>query len=357
MKLASVLVSVGYLSVTLDAAAADDNRRFSRVALLLPACEEPGLGASELRRAFALDLRDEGLSLAPVGELAPESDVLMSVASDCSGSGRLLLQADFASERSSRRLELSEIPAAQRGRAVSLALAELLARMGRASPPSEVPAEAPATATEASVAPASPRPPPRAPTPNPPSTSSSSSASRSSASRADERALPPSTPAPRRWQLSLAPELRAFRTTRLAGGRALVRYARFSVGIDLLTAHTSSATGSVRTLTPHAVCAYALPIAGAPDRGLFEVGPRLGAGRSFMYASASPIGRATSAADVYLDVAATARYSLRVASRWRVGLTAELGYAGGPIGYAGDQEIARTSGVFAGVLGDVAWQL
>ena len=58
--------------------------------------------------------------------------------------------------------------------------------------------------------------------------------------------------------------------------------------------------------------------------------------------------RQINAEDVYVDAAASIRYAFRFGSRYTGGLSAELGYAGGPIGYADDREIVRTSGVFAG---------
>jgi hypothetical protein len=364
---ASLLLSLACTIVAAPALAAlDEERPFSRVALLLPACEEPGLAASELRAAFALDLRDQGLALAPIGELVPASDVLVSLESRCQGSSELTIHADFASERQSRRVELAEVPTGERARALALALAELLALMGESATPVDgaaptpvdgaaptpVDGAAPAVASDSAVA-SAPSPAPESRRPPAPAPARQARSSRTAAQQVDVPEA--SSHAERPWRLSLAPELRIFRTTQLAGGRALLRHGRWGVGFDILAASASVSAGSVRTLTPHVSVLYAWPVWGSRDAGLWELGSRIGAGRTFMSATSSALGRASSAEDVYVDAAAITGYSLRVGNRWRVGLAAELGYAQGPIGYADNQEIARTSGPFAALLADVAW--
>jgi hypothetical protein len=358
VKLAlGAVASLGYLTAALTAWADVGPAPFSRVALLLPACEEAGLGATELRNALALDLRDEGLSLAPAGELAPDTDVLVRLEAACAGASELTIHAAFKGDRRSRLVELAEVPERERGRALSLALAELLRLMGQTQ---EASTEPPASTEVA------PGPAPRAAlavgptiTASPPEKAAPSEDSTTAPAPDEARDRRPEPPAKetRRWQVGLSPELRSFRTTTLLGGRAFIRYSRWSLGLDVLTANDAVPAGSVRTVTPHASVAYALPLWRLPGTALLEAGPRLGAGRTFMDVTAGDQARAGNAEDVYLDAAILARFALDWASSWRVGLAGELGYARGPIGYADDRVLARTSGLFASLLGEVAWRL
>jgi hypothetical protein len=338
------------IGVSTTLARAEGTARFSRVALLLPACELPGLGPSELRSALALDLRDEHLTLAPPGELSPSSDVLVSFETRCDGPSTLALRAEHQGERHARTIDLGELPAPQRARALSLALAELLSLFEHpATPPADIeapaaaepaPAVTPAPAPAKPAAPAVKAPPkvaPAAPPLAPPPAADRAPARRQSS---------------RQWQVALAPELRFFQTSLLWGARAVLRYRGFSAGAVILTTRTAVPAGSVVILTPHAVLGYSLQLWNSEAAEL-DVGPRLGAGRTFMNATASSSGRAISAQDVYVDAAAGLRYSFRIAPRWSCGFSAELGYASGPIGYADDQEIARTSGLFAGAVFEV----
>jgi hypothetical protein len=338
------------LTVSLNALAAEAPA-FSRVALLLPACEGPGVAASDLRAAVALDLRDVSLTLAPPGEMSSSSDVLVQVATDCSTYSQFTLQAQFADVRHTRHVDLSELASAQRARALSLAVAELLALFAEATDPSDpspspLPSTPPAepAATPAPAEPTSTVPPARAP----------------SAKAAVRTGAAPPVPAHRRgkrsaspWSLSVAPELRFFDTTQLWGGRAVARYAVWSAGLDLLRSQDNVLPGRVTTLLLHGSIAYSHVVSGARERSHLEAGPRVGFGRSFMTAEASSGAAAHDAQDLYLDAALTGRYSLRASPRLSFGVGAELGYARGPIGYADDVEVARTAGACAALLLDV----
>lgn len=332
---------------------------FSRVALLLPNCEQPGLNPGELREAVALDLRDEQLTLAPAGELSPATDVLVRIEATCSAEGELTVHAEFGDERHSRRADLRELPPPQRARALSLAVAELLALFGQ--PPStgsnqfpEAPAP-PATAGPAASAaqPAaptatsatSPPPAPKPAAPPPPRKAQSQQAE-----VPNDR--PTTSALPVEWRLSVAPELRFFDTNWLWGARALVHYGAWSAGVDLLRAHVSVPAGSVTTLVLHGNLAYSFELLRGSQRSAFAVGPRLGFGRAFLTAQAASTAVAYDAEDVYFDAAFGARYSLLLSPAFRLGLAAELGYARGPIGYADDVEVASTSGAFAGLFVD-----
>jgi hypothetical protein len=330
---------------------------FSRVALLLPDCEAPGLGTSELREAVTLDLRDAGLTLAPAGELSAASDVLVQVAMDCSANSELTLSARFANDTHTRRVDLGELPLLQRARALSLALAELLALFkqpsspvsteelgGSSAPPpaASAPASAPAArpATDAAAA----------PSPKPARPANAGPRPLSAPSEDRQRAKPTAT-----WSISLAPELRFFDTTWLYGGRGLVRYGAWSTGLDVLRAEESVSAGSVTTLLLHGSVAYSFVLSGGLERPQLEASPRLGLGRTIMTAVPTATARGNDAADVYFDGALGARYSLRVSPLFRLGLGAELGYARGPIGYADDLALASTAGSFASVLIDASF--
>ena len=339
--------------------AADVAPPFSRVAVLLPACDNSGLTPSEVRSALALDLRDEGLALAPSGELSP-GDVLVRIEATCTAGAELTLQAEFQHETRTRRVDLSELPPAQRARALSLSLAELLSQLGQARPPS---ADADAVAGSSQPAPTEAAPTEAAPTPAPAMSAKAPVQPIGKRPSEQHKLVEPqknrrgASGAGASWQLGLAPELRFFRTTSLWGGRALGRYAAWSAGVDFLNARQAAAPGTVATLVLHASFAYQFTLLGGAGRSLLESGPRLGAGRTFMTARANPTARAANAQDVYLDAAFGMRYAFRLASSFRIGLGAELGYARGPIGYADNLEIARTAGPFASLMLDAAVQL
>lgn len=348
------------LLLTLAFAALAAEAPFSRVTMLLPTCEQPGLGSSELREAVALDLRDEHLTLAPAGELSPSTDVLVRIEAGCAAESELTLHAEFGERRHARRVDLRELRPQQRARALSLAIAELLALFGEPPPPS--------TLEVAKVA----APPATAEATAPPAVSASASAP--SLPAAHEAKVPPphhdvqpsdgesrtdrphKGPLPAHWRVSLAPELRFFDTTWLWGGRGLAHYGAWSAGVDALRGQTSVQAGSVRTLVIHGSVGYSLVIAGG-ERSAFETGPRLGVGRVFMAAEAEASAQAYDAEDLYFDAALGARYSWRLSSVLHLGLGGELGYARGPIGYADDLPVASASGMFAALFIDTSVRL
>ncbi len=362
MKVGLAVVA-GLVGTTAVAAVLADEARASRVALLLPTCEQPGLTSSELRNALSLDLRDEGLVLAPPGEVSPD-DVVVRIEAACSADAELTLQVALQHETRTRRIDLSELPPAQRVRALSLSLAELLSQLDSARAPRAAKTEAEAVEPQpvSAEAPSSSEP---AASAKPPSTPSAKGARHAPKAPPAARPEPESPQKDRQspskaraiWQLTLAPELRFFQTTSLWGARALGHYGAWSAGIDLLSARQSALPGTVSTFVVHASCAYGFRLLGEPAGSLLEAGPRLGAGRTFMNAQANAIGRAASAQDVYLDAAFGAHYSFKLSAAFRLGLGAELGYARGPIGYADNLEIARTAGGFASLMVDGAVQL
>lgn len=349
------------LLMTLAFAALAADAPFSRVTMLLPTCEQPGLGASELREAVALDLRDEHLTLAPAGELSPSTDVLVRIEAGCVAEGELTLHAEFGDERHTRRVNLRELRPQQRARALSLAIAELLALFGESPSPSAreapgvaaPPAPAEATAPPAVSAPASTPSLPAAHVAKVPPPHHDAQPS-DGEGRTDR---PHENPLAAQWRVSLAPELRFFGTTWLWGGRALAHYGAWSAGVDALRGQTSVQAGRVRTLVVHGSVGYSLVSIAGGERAAFEAGPRLGVGRAFMAAEANASAQAYDAEDVYFDAAFGARYSRRLSSVLRLGLGSELGYARGPIGYADDLPIARASGMFAALFIEASMRL
>lgn len=312
-----------------------------RVALLLPGCELPGVNGAELRRALALDLKTEGLVLAPAGELSPERDLQLRVEAACPTPESLSLRAERAAERQSRTLLLSDLALDQRPRALSLALSELVSLVLRPPQRSEaLTAEEPPAAEPAPAAPA-PTPalvPPPAPIPAPPVVTLQSDTGRA--------------PAAVVWRLGIAPGLRFFQGTRLWGGELQLARAGWRLGGGLWMARNTATSGAVWTRLVQASVGYGFPLLSNAGGSLLESGPRLGVGHTFMSVAPRNGAQGHDARDWYFDGAWTARYSSAISTRVRLGLGVEIGYARGPIGYADDARIAQTSGPFGSLVFD-----
>ncbi len=306
-----------------------------RVALLLPACELPGVDATELRRALSLDLQPEQLVLAPAGELSPAEDVQVLVEASCPTPDLLTLRAEHGEEQQRRTLSLSELAVEQRPRALSLSLSELVSLVLHPAAPRPVES----AVVEPAVAP-EPAPPKKAEPPPlvaPPS----------------ERApFAPNEPPPAEkgdWRLGIAPELRLFAGTSLGGAHVSLERGRWRAGAGLLMARKQAPAGHVWTRLVQTSVGYSLPLLSNGRGSVLETGPRIGVGYTFMSSSARNGAKEHDARDWYLDAAWTARYQAAVSGWLRLGLGAELGYGRGPIGYADDVVLARTAGTFASI--------
>ncbi|RYZ02540.1 MAG: hypothetical protein EOO73_31365 [Myxococcales bacterium] len=324
-----------------------------RVALLLPACELPGVGGNELREAVALDLRLEDVVLAPPGELSPGRDVQLLVEASCASPDELILHAELGQERQRRKLRLSELAAEQRPRALSLALTELVSLVLHPSPPLPSP--------EPQAEPPTPAPPPppdsAAPIPakKPPPEPTKTSSGPVSGTLPEDR--PTRSRKHAAWYLGVAPQLRFFGGTALWGAQVQLSRARLRYGAGLLMTRTQASSGSVWTRLAHLEAGYGFSLWRSAVGAALESGPRLGVGHTFMSARSTGAATAYDAHDWYLDAAWTARYQLELSGSIRLGLGAELGYGRGPIAYADDVLIAQTSGPFASVTLDGALPL
>lgn len=348
--------SLGALLLTLSRSVAAAGAAPERIALTLPSCELPGVSASELRQAVALDLQPEGLVLAPAGELSPGPDVQVLVEATCAAPDELTLRAERGAQRHERALRLSELALAQRPRALSLALTELVSLVLHPPPPRrEEPAPPAPPMPEVATPPPAATTPPAAPAiaPEPDKLASAAATLPSPApaftAREDESDL---ESAPLReispiWRLGLAPRVRFFDGTSLWGAEAHLARARWRYGAGLLMARQEAAIGTVWTRLLHTSAGYGYPLWGHSGGSVLETGPRLGLGYTWMSAQPTSGAIAFDARDWYLDLAWSARYSAVVSGTFRLGLGAELGYGRGPIGYADDVVIARASGPFA----------
>jgi hypothetical protein len=327
VKRGASLLTLALLFASSSLAMAEEE---ARVVLLLPACELPGAAASELRRAVALDLRAEGLALAPAGELSPGRDVELLIEASCPAPDELTLSAQHEKERRSRSFRLSELSPEQRSRALSLALSELVSLV-RSAPPPPAALEAPVPAGPEPPAPEPPAPPPPRPL-----------LAEEITHQGDVSPVPA-----RRLCLGLSPQARLFDGTWLWGGELWLAHSRFRYSAGLLLARSATASGTVTTRLVHASAGYALPLLESAGGSVLESGPRLGVGHTFMAVepSGGAVGRA--AHDWYLDGAWGARYSGKISKTLALGFGVELGFARGPIGYADDLVAARTSGPFA----------
>jgi hypothetical protein len=332
------LVALALVSSSLASAAEE-----ARVALLLPACELPGVAVTDLRRAVALDLRAEGLLLAPAGELSPGRDVELLIEATCPAPDELTLSAQHEKERRARPFRLSELPSEQRPRALSLALSELVSLVWNPQPQPAVPEAPPPAAPERSAPepPATEPPAPPTPTPAPPPLVPEITLQ-------DDVAPVPA----RRLRVGLSPQARLFDGTWLWGGELWLAHSRLRYGAGLLLARSTSVSGTVTTRLVHATAGYAVPLLESAGGSVLESGPRLGFGHTFMVVQPSGGAVGRDAHDWYLDGAWGARYAGRVSKTLTLGFGVELGYARGPIGYADDLVVARTSGPFASLTVD-----
>lgn len=345
---------VSLLLATPLAVLAADGAPFTRVALLLPSCELPGMSATELRGAVALELQAAGLSLAPPGELAPSTDILVRIDATCPRGDEITLVAEFGEQHQRRRVELTELDRTQHARALSLSLAELLAAFPAAEPQSPAAPAAALPEPAPSSEPAHPGAPPerngpvekRAPPPSaakPPKAASVPRPAASDAQRSSARWA---------WQPGLAPQLRLFSGSLLRGGRARLHHEPWTLSADLLAASARAAAGRVTTWLVQLDAGHEAPVWGSREGLLLEAGPRVGAGIAFLHAVPDGMARAADALDVYFDAAMTARISFKLGRNVRSGVGAEVGYARGPVGYADGVEVARTAGPFASLLVD-----
>jgi hypothetical protein len=333
VKLGQALCLSSWLALS-NVAIASEGLPFSRVALLLPGCDLPGLGSGQLRDAAALELQGEGLALAAPGELAPQTDVLVIIEATCPADGEVTLSAEYAGQRHERRVELSELAHNERARALSLSLAELLAAF-RHDP-------SPAPSASQSAAQSEPTPAPMLPVeakPGPAAAPENTDGAR---------------PIDRTERASvgggLAAELRLFEGALLWGARAQVERSAWSASADVLAGKTSVAAGDVTSVLVQMNVAHYVRLLGRPEAALVTGGPRAGAGVATFVVSEGPSARGASALDFYLDAAISARLSLRTGDAWRWALAAEVGYARGPVGRADGVEVTRSAGLFTSLL-------
>lgn len=333
-----------------------EDAQFSRVALLLPACELPGASVAELRTALQLELQGEGLLLAPPGELSSTTDVLVRIDVTCEQASGISLRAEYAGSLRERRVELDELRSEQRARALALAVAELLAslRRGADSEPAPTTDSQPVSSPSASAF-GEREPPP---------------ASQSAAvppPAAVPRPAPSGTPAPAAVQrvdrvvaehaplrLGIAPELRLFGASPLWGARLAAEQWPWTVSLDGLASQASAPAGNVISVVAQLNLARLTRLLGDPNSMAFEAGPRVGVGIGAFLVDAGPSARGADALDIYLDAALTTRWLLLGARRLRAGLAAEIGYARGPVGYADEREVARMYGPFVSLLVDAS---
>lgn len=358
MKLGfAVCVSLLLAPLAVNAAEAPP---FTRVALLLPACELPGMSADELRDAVAVELLAAGLSLAPRGELSPATDVLVRIDAACPQGDQITLVAEFAEQRQRRRVELGELARAQHARALSLSLAELLATFSRTEPaatPIGGGTSEPPPATDENAPTPVPTQPAPAAKPAPSAAAKPRTAPRkASADQAPATSEARGSPAPHAWQPGLAPQLRAFEGTWLWGGRARLQHDPWIGSADLLAAHRSVTAGEVTTWLAQVSIGYQARLWGSTAGPLLEAGPRGGAGIVVLHAVPHGTARGADALDAYFDAAVTTRFSLELGRAVRSGVGAEVGYARGPLGHADGVEVSRTAGPFAALLLDLTLQ-
>ncbi len=312
----------------------------SRVVLLLPSCEEPGLSSSDVRTALELELH--------ASELASlDRDLLLRVDSSCDAETSLRLHALWGRKALDRELRVQELPEPARARALALAAAELLTALrspDRVEPEKIVLDEA---------APAAPTP---TPTPkragaedtDAPSPDTDRELARDNARVRSKR---------RARSLGASLELRDFALeTAMAGARVHYDWGKVGLGLSALFARQSESLGSVSALVLHGLFDWRLAELPFTASTSLIGGARGGFGVVSVSSKATAGALDTTVADPYLDLAAFSEVGTLL-SRTRVALRVEVGYALGMTALQNEREIASYAGPFGVVLVDVAPEL
>jgi hypothetical protein len=332
----------------------------TRALLLLPSCPLDGISEPELRSALALELQDDGLTLAQPGDGFGRSDVLLEVDSPCQPHAELSLRVLFQDRERARTLSLDDLPPGTRSRLLALSLAELVDRLEpappatepslAASPPEDAPSAPVAPAPEASRPKPEPRPEPRTEKPAAPQPEPVASPS---ASPPVDTAQP-RTASDARTALELAPELRWFSSgDALFGGRIGLDAPRLVAGAGVVLGSAGAEIGDAETFLLQGFLGYRLIRSELADRFSAGFGPRVGVG--WVEVTGLPLDgevNGASAGAPYFDVAAFGDVRYVVSPYFRVSLGVEGGVCRGLTALADGEAIASYDGVFiAGFIG------
>jgi hypothetical protein len=362
-SLAPRLAAIASLLLTVPALA--DQPTFSRASLLIPPCAMDGVSDADLRAAAALELEAQSIGLAPVGELSA-ADALVRFESSCLPGSEIVVHAAWAGQERARTLNIGELPARTRARALALSLAELLGSFRKGVEPEAIElsetepldskeAPAPGGKDAATARPAATLPAPAlsatAPGKAPPIqwVTGQPPGDRRSKRRPKKSRDP---------ELGVSPEALMFSGGDvLSGLRPHLDAGLVSIGVSVIGGSASAEYGTVDALVMSGVCVLRVWQTAHDEPVSFSAGPRFAVGLVRAVGTPAIEGVGLEAVDLYLDAGATGMLELRPASWVRFGLGVETGYARGMVALADSTPVAEFGGVFIGGLADLSLSL
>ena len=340
-------------ALAVRAGAAEAATPLPEAALVHIDCAKPRLDADQLYESLALELKAQGITLRPLDALEGDDNFVLEVRTDCDTRQQLVLRAARGVRSTEVRFSLADVPHSSEPRTVALALAELLEDFRAHGEVGTAPIDTPATTDKPQTAATKP------------ALNSAVGPSLDLGPEVDNafrgepavtiRDVPPPEPAPDpgvHLMGHLGVEQRTFRLSNsLTGLSAGFTLERAELGASLLRGAPTSPTD--RDLT-EVVANLALGYRVAEvtnGRWTASITPRVGFGNLVLTAPADPDSRqpASSATDLYGDIAARVSVHARLWSRLGLTLNSEAGYGRGLVSIADGPPTSDYTGLFLGV--------
>lgn len=316
-------------------------------------CAKPRLDADQLYESLALELQAQGITLRPLDELEGDDNFVLEVRTDCETRQQLVLRAARGVHSAEERFSLADVPHSSEPRTVSLALAELLEDFRAHGEVGTAPIDAP-TATDKPEAAGSK-----------PALNSAVGPSLDLGPEVDNafrgeppvtiRDVPPPEPPPDPGVYlmgHLGVEQRTFRLSNsLTGLSAGFTLERAELGASLLRGEpTSPYNRKLTEIVANLALGYRVAEV-TNGRWTASITPRVGFGNLNLTAPANAEANqdASSATDLYGDVAARVSVHARLWSRLGLTLNSEAGYGRGLVPVADGPPTNDYTGLFLGV--------
>lgn len=339
-------------ALTVRARAAEADAPLPEAALVHIDCAKPRLDGDQLYESLALELKAQGVTLRPLDALEGDDNFVLEVRTDCETRQQLVLRAARGVHSAEERFSLADVPHSSEPRTVALALAELLEDFRAHGEVGTAPIETPA-ATDKSEAGGTK-----------PALNSAVGPSLDLGPEVDNafrgeppvtiRDVPPPEPAPDPGVYlmgHLGVEQRTFRlSTSLTGLSAGFTLDRAELGASLLRGEPGPEDRKLTEVVANLALGYRVAEV-TNGRWTAAITPRVGFGNLVLTAPADPDSRqpASSATDLYGDIAARVSVHARLWSRLGLTLNSEAGYGRGLVSIANGPPTNDYTGLFLGV--------